>query len=54
MYAKYEQVLLKGTLGHLSYKISINCVSSTKSLTLDTLQIQLSTVSGKVKVWVIR
>ena len=34
MYANCEQVLLKGTLGNLSHKMSTNCVSSMQSLTL--------------------
>ena len=34
MYATCEQVLLKGTWGNLSHKMSTNCVSSTRSLTL--------------------
>ena len=34
MYANFEQVLLKGTLGILSHKLSTNTVSSTQSLTL--------------------
>ena len=44
MYANCEQVLLKGTLGVLSHKMSTNSVSSIQSLTLitDTWHIQLS------------